>query len=261
LRIDDTGTVSIEFANPHGDIVATAAVGLSGVDSYTESDEYGQASNPTRAQPRYGWLGAKQRDTGSVLAGLTLMGARLYNPVTGRFLSIDPVAGGNDNRYTYPTDPIYSRDTSGRQKEDWWHRVQRHLREARACGSYCGIAGLISREALRLVASESNRGNAVRHFTWQVTLSFFLGVGMARRIGNAHDWDLLRFDGGADSARDLANNKISRRWYRRNVIYLISAWSLARKASSSSLGRLRYFMATVKFIGNGLYDEGGFKRI
>jgi RHS repeat-associated protein len=39
-------------------------------------------------------------------AGLTLMGVRLYNPVTGLFTSLDPVEGGNANAHTYPADPI-----------------------------------------------------------------------------------------------------------------------------------------------------------
>jgi hypothetical protein len=41
------------------------------------------------------------------------MGVRRYNPVTGRFLSPDPVRGGNDNSYTYPLDPCNQSDLTG----------------------------------------------------------------------------------------------------------------------------------------------------
>ncbi|MGK5643337.1 RHS repeat-associated core domain-containing protein, partial [Streptomyces sp. URMC 126] len=70
-----------------------------------DSDEYG---NPRTNQSatRYNWLGAKQRSTETV-TGLSLMGVRLYNPTTGRFLSTDPVFGGNANAYEYCAgDPV-----------------------------------------------------------------------------------------------------------------------------------------------------------
>lgn len=113
----NTGTPQIQIANLHGDIVAqipnmTGAV--AGVDAWAETTEYGLAkADSTSLGQNYGWLGAKRRSTDSI-GGLTLMGVRLYNPTTGRFLSRDPVAGGNDNTYTYPVDPINKFDLDGK---------------------------------------------------------------------------------------------------------------------------------------------------
>ena len=41
------------------------------------------------------------------------MGARLYVPSLGRFLTVDPIKGGTQNDYVYPSDPIGSNDFSG----------------------------------------------------------------------------------------------------------------------------------------------------
>ena len=41
------------------------------------------------------------------------MGARLYVPILGRFLTVDPIKGGTQNDYVYPSDPVNSSDFSG----------------------------------------------------------------------------------------------------------------------------------------------------
>jgi RHS repeat-associated protein len=124
--IDQTGTVVLQLANPHGDIIGNTAddPNATGPTSYSEATEYGAPRDPTTAPDTYGWLGTKQRSTND-LAGLTLMGIRLYNPTTGRFLSIDPVPGGNDNPYVYVTDPTDGFDLNG-QWGCWKWKCVRH---------------------------------------------------------------------------------------------------------------------------------------
>jgi RHS repeat-associated protein len=113
----------------HGDIVATAAdtTTATSVSSYFESTEYGAPRTPAATPDTYGWLGAKQRSTND-LAGLTIMGVRLYNPATGRFLSIDPVPGGNDSAYVYVTNPIDQNDLNGQwgHWRRWWRWTVQH---------------------------------------------------------------------------------------------------------------------------------------
>jgi RHS repeat-associated protein len=78
-----------------------------------DADEYG---NPRagQANARYDWLGAHQRSSETV-TGLSLMGARLYDSATGRFLSVDPVHGGSCNSYEYVCgDPVNMLDLDGR---------------------------------------------------------------------------------------------------------------------------------------------------
>ncbi|MFF5206083.1 DNRLRE domain-containing protein [Streptosporangium sp. NPDC000396] len=110
------GTSTLQLSNLHGDIVATSdnTLTATGVQSYAEQTEFGisraeNTSNPTR----YGWLGSKQRSV-DALAGLVLMGVRLYNPTTGRFLQVDPLVGGSANAYDYCfADPINCTDLAG----------------------------------------------------------------------------------------------------------------------------------------------------
>ncbi|WP_285780580.1 DNRLRE domain-containing protein [Microtetraspora sp. NBRC 13810] len=109
------GSISLQLANMHGDIVATADTDdTTGVASYSEHTEYGVPRTSSAADDnRYGWLGSSQRAADSI-GGLIHMGVRLYNPATGRFLQVDPKMGGSANAYDYCSgDPINKLDLAG----------------------------------------------------------------------------------------------------------------------------------------------------
>jgi RHS repeat-associated protein len=119
---DNTGTVTLQLTNLHGDTVATLddTTTATSIASYTESTEFGTPYFPSTAYTRYGWLGAKQRSHDTP-GGLTLMGVRLYNPNTGRFLQTDPIPGGSANPYDYANqDPYNNVDLDGR----FWHQIR-----------------------------------------------------------------------------------------------------------------------------------------
>ncbi|MER6391624.1 DNRLRE domain-containing protein [Streptomyces sp. NPDC001523] len=108
-----SGDTVLQLTNIHGDIALQLPLDIAQPPVALDNDEYG---NPRagQQQTRYNWLGGKQRST-ETATGLTLMGVRLYNPTIGRFLSTDPVYGGNANAYDYTyADPINSYDLDGR---------------------------------------------------------------------------------------------------------------------------------------------------
>ncbi len=114
-----TTTSTLTLANLHGDIVTTSqlpATGdATGIDTWQATDEYGNpltGTTPGATPAAYNWHGTAERSTDTP-ARLILMGARLYNTITGHFTSPDPEYGGNDTTYTHPTDPINGADLDG----------------------------------------------------------------------------------------------------------------------------------------------------
>ncbi|MFF3399505.1 DNRLRE domain-containing protein [Streptomyces sp. NPDC002659] len=108
-----TGGTVLTLANLHGDITLALPADTTQAPTVLDADEYG---NPRagQASTRYNWRGDKQRST-ETAGGLTLMGVRLYNPGTGRFLQVDPVTGGSCNGYDYVCgDPVNMVDLDGR---------------------------------------------------------------------------------------------------------------------------------------------------
>ena len=156
------GSTRLTLANLHGDIVTTVPIpatatsdgAATGIDGWSDFTEYGTpradaTTALTGGTVGYGWLGAKQRSTSTDTAGLTLMGVRLYNPTRGLFTATDPIPGGNEFTYGYPSDPVNKYDLDGRWPS-WlnWRNVGKAaavvggVLGAAACGVsvVCGVA-------------------------------------------------------------------------------------------------------------------------
>ncbi|MGY4976252.1 DNRLRE domain-containing protein [Streptomyces sp. 900105755] len=127
------GATTLQLADLHGDIAVTLATATTTATAYSY-DEYGNTTNAAR----YGWQGTS-RLTSDTPTGLTLMGLRLYNPTTGRFLQTDPVTGGSATPYDYCNgDPVNCADTNG-QCPSWRHPIKKAACKAAVWGTEYGI--------------------------------------------------------------------------------------------------------------------------
>lgn len=110
-----SGDTTLQLTSLHGDVMAALPLTASGPGPVTlhSTDEFGIPQNSAAASSRYSWLGAHQR-SGKGLDDTILMGARLYHPTTGRFLSVDPEPGGSATAYDYGNhDPVNTLDLDG----------------------------------------------------------------------------------------------------------------------------------------------------
>ena len=113
-----SGEVTLQLADLHGDVVATAAIHPEAT-KLLDTQRFDEFGDPLQSSPlsggdaEFGWLGSKNRRT-QLPSGVIQMGVRSYVPAVGRFLSPDPVRGGSDNTYDYANaDPLNQFDLTG----------------------------------------------------------------------------------------------------------------------------------------------------
>ena len=108
-------TETLLFYDGHGNTVATATKTGTRTNaySYRPFGESNEALPVNATGDLFVGRWHKKLDTQSALI---LMGARPYDPMSGRFLSVDPVDGGAANAYDYSLqDPVNNYDLDGRK--------------------------------------------------------------------------------------------------------------------------------------------------
>ncbi len=123
------------------------------------------------------------------------MGARLYNPTTGQFTSLDPVVGGNENNYNYPNDPINKYDLDGRlefNRPDWmnWRNAARAATVIGfgvcvvASAGACLAAGLVGAVISARADAREWGGDTFRRSLLRNGAYALAGAGVGRALGS-----------------------------------------------------------------------------
>jgi len=118
------GATTYSLPNIHGDVMATINADGALISSAHMTGPFGEVLSsqisPANTTPGTTWdyVGQHQKltdlDTSPIAGGIIQMGARVYIPTLGRFLSVDPIDGAGDNAYSYVNDPVNENDLDGK---------------------------------------------------------------------------------------------------------------------------------------------------
>lgn len=270
LQTSKAGNRQLQLVDLHGDVMSTLPIsdGATPADwtglQYEAADEFGNPTDLTTgaafvrsgAAPgngaRYGWLGAEQRSA-EALAGVVLMGVRLYDPVTGRFLSRDPVPGGNETSYGYPADPVNKTDLNGQM----WKWLSKTLQ---VTGKYAGIASQVigfipgcaacaaASLALGVVAAVAAKANGG---SWKDFGRSMLTTGVGVALGGFGKLGKLSTKALGPVARAYNNNL-------RYQGVVGAAERFAQESSYPSRGVLKGWALGMHFVSNGITTAMGY---
>lgn len=236
---DKRGRV-LQLVDLHGDVTATlpiaddaASATWSGL-AFTSFDEFGNpqqlsgAGATTGPPARYGWLGAAQRSS-EALGAVVLMGVRLYSAATGRFLSVDPVAGGSASAYDYcNADPVNCTDLAGTFS---WKGALKALAVVGEVASF--IPGPIGAAAAAVSSvaylATGNKGKALEMGV--TAAAQLVGAGPAVRVG----FKVANTARKAGQAAQRAATKVSRAVKRIGKSCSFEAGTLVSMADGSSV--------------------------